>query len=102
MLDRGLDQSLFNEEDALTLGAILPFCGPISRHMMLARGAMPEDAQLLSNRETEIVSYILKGLKEKDIADELGITKQSTHTAITRIYRKYNVSGRAELTALWL
>lgn len=102
MLDRGLDQPLFDEENALALGAILPFCGPISKHLSLARGALPAEAQLLSSRETEVVSYILKGLKEKDIADELGITKQSIHTAITRIYRKYNVSGRAALTALWL
>jgi DNA-binding CsgD family transcriptional regulator len=39
---------------------------------------------------------------EKEIAHELGITIATTHTYITDLFRKFGVSGRSGLTALWL
>ena len=38
----------------------------------------------------------------RQIAADLALTPSTTHTYITDLFRKFGVSGRAGLTALWL
>ena len=45
---------------------------------------------------------LLTARSEKEIASELSLTPATTHTYITELFRKFGVSGRAGLTALWL
>jgi DNA-binding CsgD family transcriptional regulator len=56
----------------------------------------------LSPMERQIVSFLLTERGEKEIARDLDLTPATTHTYITALYRKFGVSGRAGLTALWL
>lgn len=55
-------------------------------------------AGLLSERETEVLSLLAKGLNRTDVARVLDITPNTAAGHVKSIYRKLNVSGRAEAT----
>lgn len=57
--------------------------------------AMPEGAGL-TERERETLSLIARGFNRNDISTALGITPNTAASYIKSIYRKLNVSGRAE------
>ena len=52
---------------------------------------------LISPREIEIVEYVFDGLKNKEIADKLCITKSTVSNHIQNIYSKLDVKSRTEL-----
>jgi DNA-binding NarL/FixJ family response regulator len=56
--------------------------------------ALPEAN--LTNREIEVLSLLGKGLTATEIAGILGVTSNTCATHIKSIYRKLNVSSRAE------
>lgn len=56
--------------------------------------ALPEAH--LTNREIEVLSLLGKGLTATEIAGILGVTQNTCATHIKAIYRKLNVSSRAE------
>lgn len=54
-------------------------------------------AQRLTARELQIVALICEGLKNKQIADQLGTKEQVVKNYLRNIYAKTNVSDRLEL-----
>lgn len=54
----------------------------------------------LSNREAEILPYILKGRTSERISQELFISKSTVDTHVRRIYSKMDVHNRQELIDL--
>ena len=56
----------------------------------------------LSRKEKEIVLLVSQGLRNKDIADRMCISDQTVKAHISRIFRKYNISTRAQLVPLAL
>jgi DNA-binding NarL/FixJ family response regulator len=56
----------------------------------------------LTQRETEIVEVIRKGLSDKEIAAEFGLSVKTIGNYNTTIFRKCEVSGRLELITLQL
>ncbi len=60
----------------------------------------PEDdpESILSNREREVLTLLAKGFMLKEVADKLGITYNTTAGYAKVIYRKLNVSNRAQAT----
>lgn len=50
----------------------------------------------LSRRETEILSYIGRGLRVGEVASTLGLSEHTVTTHVKSIYRKLNISSRAE------
>lgn len=54
-------------------------------------------ASVLSPRELEIVRLIAKGLRNKHIAEQLGITEGTVKIHLHRIYEKLHVDGRLAL-----
>jgi DNA-binding NarL/FixJ family response regulator len=52
----------------------------------------------LSIRERETLVLIAKGFKLPEVADQLGITRNTAAGFIKSIYRKLNISSRAEAT----
>ncbi len=56
----------------------------------------------LSRKEREIVMLVSQGLRNKEIADRLCISDQTVKAHISRIFRKYKVSSRAQLVPLAL
>jgi DNA-binding NarL/FixJ family response regulator len=54
----------------------------------------------LCEREREIVSYVVHGFANREIANRLYISERTVSTHLVNIYEKLNVHSRAELTAL--
>ena len=54
----------------------------------------------LCDREREIVSYVVHGFPNREIADRLCISERTVSTHLVNVYEKLNVHSRAELTAL--
>ncbi|HZR83448.1 MAG TPA: LuxR C-terminal-related transcriptional regulator [Candidatus Binatia bacterium] len=71
------------------------------RRVMLHHGLLIAKAPLKPS-ERRLVSLLLTDRTEKEIAADLALTLATTHTYITALFRKFGVSGRAGLTALWL
>jgi DNA-binding CsgD family transcriptional regulator len=71
------------------------------RRVMLHHGLLIANAPL-TPMERRLVSLLLTERLEKEIANDLDLTPATTHTYISALFRKFGVSGRAGLTALWL
>ncbi|HZL12752.1 MAG TPA: response regulator transcription factor [Verrucomicrobiae bacterium] len=56
----------------------------------------------LSEREQQVLDLLSKGLMYKEIADKLGISYETVHTYIRRIYEKLQVRTRTEAVAKFL
>jgi DNA-binding NarL/FixJ family response regulator len=54
----------------------------------------------LCEREREIVSYVIHGFANREIADRLFISERTVSTHLVNIYEKLNVHSRAELAAV--
>jgi two-component system nitrate/nitrite response regulator NarL len=59
-----------------------------------------EPASTLSQRERDIVSAVLKGASNKDIAWQLGLGEQTVKNHLRRIFAKLHVANRVELAVL--
>jgi len=53
-------------------------------------------ADVLSDREIEVLDLMAKGVSNKDIADQLSITQSTVKTHVTSIFQKMNVTTRTE------
>lgn len=71
------------------------------RQLMLGHGLLVGDKPL-TPAERRVLHLLLTDKSERQIADALGLTVASTHKYVTDIFRKFGVSGRPGLTALWL
>lgn len=70
-----------------------------SRPMPLGKGA-PLDHERLTPRESEVLTYLSKGFTIKEIANLMGIKWFTVNDHIKSIYKKLNVSSRAEAAVL--
>lgn len=71
--------------------------GSTSRPVPLERAP---DHERLTPRETEVLTYLSKGFTIKEIASLMGIKWFTVNDHIKSIYRKLNVSSRAEAAVL--
>ena len=69
--------------------------------LLLHHGAVLAAAPLTPS-ERKVLSELLTEKTETEIAAALHLATSTVHTYCTRICRKFNVRGRAGLTALWL
>ena len=60
----------------------------------------PLDHERLTPRETEVLTYLSKGFTIKEIANLMGIKWFTVNDHIKSIYKKLNVSSRAEAAVL--
>ena len=70
-----------------------------SRPIPTGRGA-PLDHERLTPRESEVLTYLSKGFTIKEIASLMGIKWFTVNDHIKSIYKKLNVSSRAEAAVL--
>jgi DNA-binding CsgD family transcriptional regulator/predicted small metal-binding protein len=54
----------------------------------------------LCDREREIVSYVVHGFPNREIAERLYISERTVSTHLVNVYEKLNVHSRAELAAI--
>jgi DNA-binding NarL/FixJ family response regulator len=68
-----------------------------------AAAAQPaEQGETLSAREQEVLNLLSQGFFYKEIAEKLGISYETVHTYIRRIYEKLQVRTRTEAVAKFL
>jgi DNA-binding NarL/FixJ family response regulator len=65
-------------------------------------GTSPQTGDNLSTREQEVLDCLSQGFLYKEIADKLGISYETVHTYIRRIYEKLQVRTRTEAVAKFL
>jgi DNA-binding NarL/FixJ family response regulator len=56
----------------------------------------------LSPREDEILTFLTRGYRSKEVAEELGISVQTVNTHLRNIYEKLHVRSRSEAVARYL
>ncbi len=59
-------------------------------------------SETLSAREQEVLDFLSQGFLYKEIADKMGISYETVHTYIRRIYEKLQVRTRTEAVAKFL
>jgi DNA-binding NarL/FixJ family response regulator len=64
--------------------------------------ASPQSTENLSEREQEVLDCLSQGFLYKEIAEKLGISYETVHTYIRRIYEKLQVRTRTEAVAKFL
>ncbi|MDB6122086.1 MAG: Two component transcriptional regulator, LuxR family [Pedosphaera sp.] len=67
-----------------------------------ASAAPPPAESNLSTREQEVLDCLSQGFLYKEIAEKLGISYETVHTYIRRIYEKLQVRTRTEAVAKFL
>ena len=65
-------------------------------------GPSPQPAENLSQREQEVLDCLAQGFLYKEIAEKLGISYETVHTYVRRIYEKLQVRTRTEAVAKFL
>ena len=76
-----------------------PMSSQIARKVVeyFHRKSKPKEAiNSLTERESEILSHLAKGLKYKEIAEKLFISEGTVHTHLRNIYEKLQVRSRTE------
>jgi len=61
-----------------------------------------QPGETLSGREQEVLDYLSQGFLYKEIAEKMGISYETVHTYIRRIYEKLQVRTRTEAVAKFL
>lgn len=64
---------------------------------VLSSRSLPENKVNLTSKESEIVSFICQGYRNKEIAQKLNISEQTIKSHCNRIYKKIGVSDRLQL-----
>jgi DNA-binding CsgD family transcriptional regulator len=90
----------FNTQDLNNLGAV---CLHLSACLakLRSRPIFRENQRilLLTQREIQIANLVAKGLTNAEIGKELWISQNTVKQALKRMFRKLEVSSRAEMTA---
>lgn len=75
-----------------------PMSSHIARKVVSSFNEVNDNSNLekLSNREKEILQFLSKGLRYKEIADKLFLSTETVRTHIRNIYEKLQVNSRTE------
>lgn len=74
-----------------------PLSPAIARRLLVHfQGLKPDNAVHLTPRETEVLRLVGKGIRLADIGDMLHISRHTAADYVKSIYRKLNISSRAE------
>ncbi|WP_233887096.1 helix-turn-helix transcriptional regulator [Paraburkholderia flagellata] len=98
---RDVQAPRFSAPDLELLGFVMHGLRWYYRQQLLSHGLLIADAPLTS-AERRVLLGLLDGLTEKQIAQKLDQSPNTTHVHIKSIYTKFNVGSRSTLTALWL
>jgi DNA-binding NarL/FixJ family response regulator len=104
MLKRTKSAELLDAIREVTSGGS-PMTTHIARKVVqsfLKKGPSPEPTENLSPREQEVLDYLAQGFLYKEIAEKIGISYETVHTYVRRIYEKLQVRTRTEAVAKFL
>lgn len=91
----------FSTLDSGLLGFVMRGLRWFYRQQLLSHGLFIANAPL-TPAERKVLLGLLDGLAEKQIAQKLDQSPNTTHFHIKSIYTKFGVRNRSALTALWL
>jgi len=109
-LEAGADGYLLKDcaPEALRQGLLdvgkggVPLTSGIARRVVQffrQRTKSADDLKRLSQRESEVLGLIARGLSTKEIGDRLSLTVETIRTYVKNIYEKMHVHSRAEAVA---
>ena len=102
LLKRTSKEELFASLRLMQAGGS-PMSSGIARRVAQAFQAPPVTAAVaeeeLSDRECQVLDFLARGHPEKEIADQMGISRHTVHTYIRRIYEKLQVHSQAQAVA---
>jgi DNA-binding CsgD family transcriptional regulator len=91
----------FSEHERELLGEALRGLRWFHRRLLLWHGIIPSRS-LLTVTERRVLCHALDGASDKEVAVRLASGVHTTREHIAALYKKFGVSSRAELLALWL
>jgi DNA-binding CsgD family transcriptional regulator len=91
----------FTKSDVTLASTLLGGIRGLHRQLFLNSGLLIADTPL-SPMARRIVTKLLTGMSEKEIATAVGQPATTTHKYIRTIYERFGVQSRAALMALWL
>jgi DNA-binding CsgD family transcriptional regulator len=100
-LFRATGQLPFTAEERDMLAYALRGIKWFHRQLLLSHGLLVASTPL-TPVERQVLQGLLTGLAEKEIAVAQGQSYHTTHKYVVSIFRKFGVSNRAALMALWL
>src|SRR4051794_7860614 len=59
-------------------------------------------AHKLPPRKRQTLDGLLRGLSEKQVALELGLSKHTVHVYVKQLHAQFGVNSRGELLSLWV
>ena len=89
-----VDAEMFDSLDSDPTDPTDPTAGPSAPALLSGR--------TLSARQEDVLHLLLRGLSEKEVARELGVSTHTVHTHVKRLYGEFDVSSRGELLALFV
>jgi DNA-binding NarL/FixJ family response regulator len=104
LLKRDAPEKLLDSLDDLLAGGS-PMSGAIARKVVSYfqnSGPALTTEQNLSPREKQILELLVEGLIDKEIAHELGISRETVRTHLGKIYQKLQVRSRTEAVVKYL
>ena len=82
-----------------------PMSDRIARKVVQAfqqMGKSSRKTENLTQRESEILSYVAKGFQDKEIAEKFFLSSETVRTHLRNIYKKLHVRSRTEATLKYL
>jgi DNA-binding CsgD family transcriptional regulator len=87
----------FNDGDLIQISSL---CQYLSVRLAMLEGAIADDLNgCLTPREQEVVALVAQGFSNREIGLKLYISRDAVKQTLKRIFRKLNVSARAEMVA---
>ena len=78
-----------------------PMSDRIARKVVQAfqqMGKSSRETENLTQRESEVLSYVAKGFQDKEIAEKFFLSSETVRTHLRNIYKKLHVRSRTEAT----
>jgi DNA-binding NarL/FixJ family response regulator len=97
VLSRGADSRLIEAAARTVARGALVLDGAFERRLVLRRATpSPASGEALTQREQEVIALMARGLGNKLIAAELGVTENTVKFHVNSIFEKLDASSRTE------
>ncbi|OZI11221.1 hypothetical protein CEW92_12890 [Bacillaceae bacterium SAS-127] len=96
-LVRSTEEQLFVEADRIKLSFLAKQIESGFNIQGVLKLNQQKQSDLLTERERELVNYLEKGLKNRDIAKKLYVSEHTIKKHLQNLYRKFNAGNRTEL-----
>jgi DNA-binding NarL/FixJ family response regulator len=93
------DGTRFGPVDHARLQVLRPHLANLLRQRLLD-ASPPANAWELTERESQVLNLLVTGIRDREIAEELGLSTRTVSKHLEAVYRKLGVSTRAAAVAV--